>query len=87
MENINVLSSQLMENPELLTRDEVAQLLHVSLSFIDHLNDLPSYKLGKKKLFNKTEVLQYLNKNRTPPLTQKVSKTDKIYKSKEDADE
>lgn len=87
MENTNVLSSQLMENPELLTRDEVAQLLHVSLSFIDHLNDLPSYKLGKKKLFNKAEVLQYLNKNRTTPFTRKVSKTDKIYKSKEDADE
>ena len=87
MENTNLQSSQLMNNPELLTRDEVAQLLHVSLSFIDHLNDLPSYKLGKKKLFNKAEVLEYLNKNRTTPLTYKISKTDKIFKSKEDADE
>ena len=58
MENTNQ-STQRMDNPELLTRDEVAQLLHVSLSFIDHLNDLPSYKLGKKKLFNKAEVLEY----------------------------
>ena len=87
MENTNFQSSELKENPELLTRDEVAQLLHVSLSFIDHLNDLPSYKLGKKKLFNKAEVLEYLNKNRTTPLSRKVSKTDKIFKSKEDADE
>ena len=87
MENTNLQSSQFMKNPELLTRDEVAQLLHVSVSFIDHLNDLPSYKLGKKKLFNKTDVLEYLNKNRTSSLSHKVSKTDKIYKSKEDADE
>ncbi len=71
MENTNQ-STQLIENPELLTRDEVAQLLHVSLSFIDHLNDLPSYKLGKKKLFNKAEVLEYLNRNRTTPLSRKV---------------
>ena len=86
MENTNQ-STQLIENPELLTRDEVAQLLHVSLSFIDHLNDLPSYKLGKKKLFNKAEVLEYLNRNRIAPLSHNVSKTDKIFKSKEDADE
>ncbi len=76
MENTNQ-STQLIENPELLTRDEVAQLLHVSLSFIDHLNDLPSYKLGKKKLFNKAEVLEFLNRNRTTPLSHKVSKTEK----------
>lgn len=87
MENTNVQYSQLMENPELLNRDEVARLLHVSLSFIDHLNDLPSYKLGKKKLFNKAEVLEYLNRNRTTKLSHKMSKTDKIFKSKEDADE
>ena len=87
MENTNLQSSQLMENPELLTRDEVAQLLHVSVSFIDHLKELPSYKIGKKKLFNKTDVLEYLNKNRTTSLSHKISKTEKIYKNKEEADE
>lgn len=86
MERENLNSSQFLENPELLTRDEVAQLLHVSLSFIDH-SDLPSYKLGKKKLFDKKEVLDYLNMNRSKPVSKKVSKTEKISKTKEEANE
>ena len=87
MENTNIESPQLLENPELLTRSEVAQLLHVSLSYIDHLPDLPSYKLGKKKLFNKREILEYLNKNRSVPIPKTISKTEKIRNAKEVADE
>lgn len=87
MENTNIESPQLLENPELLTRSEVAQLLHVSLSYIDHLPDLPSYKLGKKKLYNKKEVLEYLNMNRYIPVPKTVSKTEKIKNVKEVADE
>ena len=87
MEKTNLNLPQFSKEPELLTRDDVAKLLHVSLSFIDHLSDLPSYKLGKKKLFNKSEVLEYLSKNRTVPLSKNISKTEKIYKSKEVADE
>ena len=87
MENTNIESPQLLENPELLTRSEVAQLLHVSLSYIDHLPDLPSYKLGKKKLFSKIEVLEYLNKNRSIPIHKVISKTDKIKNAQEVADE
>lgn len=83
MEKTNLNSPQFLADPELLTRDEVAQLLHVSLSFIDHLSELPSYKLGKKKLFNKSEVLEYLNKNRSVPFSRNVSKTEKIYESRE----
>lgn len=83
MEKTNLNSPQFSADPELLTRDEVAQLLHVSLSFIDHLSELPSYKLGKKKLFNKSEVFEYLCKNRTIPSSKNVSKTEKIYKSQE----
>lgn len=87
MEKTNLSIPQFLENPELLTRDEVAQLLHVSLSYIDHLTELPSYKLGKKKLFNKLEVLEYLSKNRIVPLNNKVSKTEKILQIGEVADE
>lgn len=87
MDNTNLNSPQFLENPELLTRDEVAQLLHVSLSFIDHLSELPSYKLGKKKLFNKKEVLEYLNMNRSIPINKTISKTEKTNKLKEVADE
>ncbi len=87
MEKTHLKSTQLNENPELLTRDEVAQLLHVSVSFVDHLKELPSYKLGKKKLFNKTDVLEYLNKNKTTSLSHTISKTEIIYKYEEDADE
>lgn len=87
MNNTNLNSSQFLENPELLTRDEVAQLLHVSLSYIDHLTELPSYKLGKKKLFNKSEVLEFLSRNRSIPFSKTVSKTEKIKEVMEGADE
>lgn len=83
MEKTNLITPQFLADPELLTRDEVAQLLHVSLSFIDHLSELPSYKLGKKKLFIKSEVLEYLRKNRTISSSKNVSKTEKIYESRE----
>lgn len=86
MDNTNLKTPQFLENPELLTRSEVAQLLHVSLSYVDHLPDLPCYRLGKKKLFSKTEILDYLSSNHVQPVSRKVSKTDSIH-SKEDANE
>ena len=86
MDKTNLSSPQSWEMPELLTRSEVAQLLHVSLSYVDHLPDLPCYRLGKKKLFEKTEILIYLKENHVLPVAKTISKTDAI-NSKEDADE
>ncbi len=79
-------STQSLAEPELLTRSEVAQLLHVSLSYVDHLPDLPCYRLGKKKLFSKEEILDYLRSNHVVPVSRTVSKTDTI-KEKEAANE
>lgn len=79
MEKTNLTSPQSVAvDPELLTRSEVAQLLHVSLSYVDHLPDLPCFKLGKKKLFSKSEILNYLHRNHVQSSTRKVSKTDAI---------
>lgn len=85
MENIS-LSSQSLAEPELLTRSEVAQLLHVSLSYVDHLPDLPCFRLGKKKLFDKAEILDFLHRNHVVTVSRKVSKTDAV-NLKEAADE
>lgn len=87
MEKTNNQNPQFMENLELLSRPEVAQLLHVSISYIDHLSDLPSYKLGKKKLYNKQEVLEFLFTKRLIPVSKTISKTDQINNLKEVADE
>ena len=86
MDKTNEKTSQSWVMPDLLTRSEVAQLLHVSLSYVDHLPDLPCYKLGKKKLFEKTEILNFLKENHVMPVSKTISKTDEI-NSKEDADE
>lgn len=80
MNKTNVSSPQSLAEPELLTRSEVAQLLHVSLSYVDHLPDLPCFRLGKKKLFSKSEILGYLNCNHVEPTSRKVSKTDALRK-------
>ena len=40
-----------------------------------------------EKLFNKREVLEYLNKNRSVPIHKAISKTDKIKNAQEVADE
>lgn len=87
MDKTNTQKPQFLENPELLTRSEVAHLLHVSISYIDHLPDLPSYKLGKRKLYDKREILEYLFTKRLIPVSKPISKTDKIYNSQEVADE
>lgn len=84
MKKTNVQSPQFLEIPELLTRAEVACLLHVSLSYVDHLHEIPCYKLGKKKLFSKSEILDYLKNNHFQPAARKISKTDAI-NSKEEA--
>ena len=86
MEKTNAKSPQSMLEPELLTRSEVAQLLHVSLSYVDHLPDLPCFRLGKKKLFDKAEILDFLHRYHVIPVSRKVSKTDAV-KFKEAADE
>ena len=72
-------SQQFLDDPELLTRSEVALLLHVSISYVDHLYDLPFYKIGAKKLYSKKEVLTYLARNHLDTTTRKVSKTDSIH--------
>lgn len=72
-------SQQFLDEPELLTRSEVALLLHVSISYVDHLYDLPFYKIGSKKLYSKKEVLAYLSSNHLDIKPRKVSKTDSIY--------
>lgn len=81
---LNEKLSQSPAGPELLTRSEAAGLLHVSLSYVDHLADLPCYRLGKKKLFSKQEILDYLQSNHVTPAVRKVSKTNAL-NSKEDA--
>ncbi len=86
MQNKKETIPQSPVEPELLTRSEAAGLLHVSLSYIDHLSDLPCYRLGKKKLFSKAEILDYLSRNHVTPTARKVSKTDAI-KSKEAAND
>lgn len=78
--------TQSLDPPELMSRTEVAMYLHVSLSFVDHLIDLPFYKIGSKKLYAKNEVLAYLAKNHLDTNSRKVSKTDSIY-SRGGADE
>ncbi len=78
MQNKKETIPQLPVEPELLTRSEAAGLLHVSLSYIDHLTDLPCYRLGKKKLFSKAEILDFLRSNHVTPGMRKVSKTDAI---------
>ena len=65
MQDANDQTPQLRENtnqnPELLTRDEVSRLLHVSISYVDsHMPDLPKLKLGRKVLFLKDDVLDWL---------------------------
>lgn len=84
MEKTIIKSPQSCEEPELLSRSEVAILLHSSLSYVDHLNDLPCYRLGKKKLFSKAEVLEYLKRNHVNTVSRNISKTDAI-KVKEEA--
>lgn len=74
------------EQPEYITRSDVAVLLHASLSYVDHLDDLPFYRLGKKKLFSKAEVLEYIKRNHVTPVSRSISKTDAIH-MKEEADE
>lgn len=74
------------DQPEYITRSDVAVLLHASLSYVDHLNDLPFYRLGKKKLFSKAEVLEYIKRNHVTPVSRSISKTDAIH-MKEEADE
>ena len=78
MEKTNFKTPQSMAGPELLTRSEVAQLLHVSLSYVDHLPDLPCFRLGKKKLFDKAEILDFLHRNHVVTVSRKVSKTDAV---------
>lgn len=79
MEKTILNSPQFLDEPELLTRSEVALLLHVSISYVDHLYDLPFYKIGAKKLYSKKEVLTYLARNHLDTTTRKVSKTNSIY--------
>lgn len=86
MKETIIKAPQSCEEPELLSRSEVAILLHSSLSYVDHLDDLPCYKLGKKKLFSKSEVLEYINRNHVNPVSRNISKTDAI-RMKEEADE
>ncbi len=78
MEKTIVNSSQSWEEPQLLNRSEVANLLRVSISYVDHLVDLPSYKIGTKKLFSKTEVLDYLRNHHVPSGHRIISKTDAV---------
>lgn len=78
MEKTNLNLSQSWEEPQLLNRSEVANLLRVSISYVDHLVDLPCYKLGTKKLFSKSEVLDYLKNNHVPSGHRVISKTDAV---------
>ena len=86
MKETIIKTPQSCEEPVLLSRSEVAILLHSSLSYVDHLDDLPCYRLGKKKLFSKSEVLEYINRNHVNPVARSISKTDAIC-MKEEADE
>lgn len=86
MEPRNIGTLPFSEQPEYITRSDVAVLLHASLSYVDHLDDLPFYRLGKKKLFSKPEVLEYINRNHVNPVARRISKTDAIH-MKEEADE
>lgn len=86
MEKTSQTSLQFQAEPELLSRSEVATLLHASLSWVDHQSDLPCYRLGKKKLFAKQEILGYLSRNHVTPGMRKVSKTEAL-KQKEAAND
>lgn len=82
MEKTFEKSPQSWNETELLTRSEVALLLHSSLSYVDHLTDIPFYRIGRKKLFSRIEVMDYLKNNHINPTSKKISKTEAI-RSKE----
>lgn len=86
MEKTIEKSTQSWNETELLTRSEVALLLHTSLSYVDHLTDIPCYKIGRKKLFSKAEIIDFLNKNHITPVSRTISKTD-VISSKENLHE
>ncbi len=49
------------EDIDLLTRKETCQMLRISQSFLDaHIKDLPKIKLGRRVLYGRKSVLDWL---------------------------
>lgn len=61
MENSTINTPQSRAAPELLTRDEVSRMLHCSISYVDsHIPDLPRIKMGRKVMFDKEDVINWI---------------------------
>lgn len=55
-------NNQILEDEKLLTKQEIANFLNVSVKMIDkkvHLNEIPYYKIGRLVRFSKTKILAW----------------------------
>lgn len=65
MEDSTITMPQSRAAPELLTRDEVSRMLHCSISYVDsHIPDLPRIKMGRKVMFDKEDVVNWITKHK-----------------------
>jgi excisionase family DNA binding protein len=67
-----------MVERKLITIRELSEILHLSVPYIDVLirkEEIPSYKIGKKRLFHIEEILEWLREKRCPTRTEKEQET------------
>lgn len=64
-EVLQVVSSKLKPSVEYKTRQEICEKYHISLVTLHERTKegLPSFKIGKRRLYNPVEVEKYLNEH------------------------
>ncbi|MDV3980942.1 DNA-binding protein [Elizabethkingia anophelis] len=67
LQNYNANSTPVKEEPEYLTRREVAELLGITLPTLHNWTKkgiITAYRIGTRLRYNKVEIIEVLNKNK-----------------------
>ncbi len=62
-------NNQIVEDEYLLTKNEIAKFLNVSVKMIDrkvHMNEIPFLKIGRLVRFSKKRILAWAEGNNSP---------------------
>jgi excisionase family DNA binding protein len=59
-------------DPEFLTINEASRFLKISVSTFNRLfrkENIPTYKIGGRRLFEKNELVEWVKKHKSHPMT------------------